>query len=90
MRTQKRKSLAAPDLSAAWAAVMADSKTEDISAYRAAGWKTVEDIANETGRNEVTIAGMLRTLAKQGKFESQCIKTEIANRVRNCRIYRPK
>jgi predicted transcriptional regulator len=90
MRKKKGKSLAPPDLSAAWAAVMADSKTESFDAYRAAGWKTVQEIAEETGRHEVTIAGMMRSLSKQGKVEAKTIKAEVANRVRNCRIYRPK
>ena len=90
MRTQKRKSLAPPDLSAAWAAVMAETKTEDIAAYRAAGWKTIGDIAEESGRHEVTIAGMMVSLTKQGKVEAKTIKAEVANRVRNYRIYRPK
>jgi hypothetical protein len=69
---------------------MAETKTEDISAYRSAGWKTIGDIAEESGRHEATIAGMMMWLAKQGKVEAKTIKAEIANRVRNYRIYRPK
>jgi hypothetical protein len=69
---------------------MAETKTEDIAAYRAAGWKTIGDIAEESGRHEVTIAGMMVSLTKQGKVEAKTIKAEVANRVRNYRIYRPK
>ena len=90
MRTPKRKSLAATDLTAAWAAVLAETKTEDLATYRAAGWKTIQDVAEETGRNEVTIAGLLRNLTKQGKVESKCIRADVGTRIQKCLIYRPK
>ena len=90
MRTKKRKSLAAPDLTAAWAAVLAETKTEDLATYRDAGWKTIQDVAQESGRNEVTIAGMLRNLTKQGKVESKCIRADVGTRIQKCLIYRPK
>ena len=90
MRTPKRKSLAPTDLTKAWAAVLAETKTEDLATYRAAGWKTIQDVSEETGRNEVTIAGMLRNLTKQGKVESKCIRADVGTRIQKCLIFRPK
>ena len=89
MRTKKRPTLAAPTLTDAWAAVLAEQQVEDLDALRKQGWRTINDISAATGRLEVTLATSLRVQANEGILETKTIRAKVGTKVRNVRIYRP-
>lgn len=90
MRKKKTSPLAAPTLTDAWAAVLAEQHVENLDALRKQGWRTIADISAATGRLEVTLATSLRVQANEGILETKTIRAKIGARVRNVRIYRPK
>jgi predicted transcriptional regulator len=89
MRTKKKQPLAAPTLTDAWAAVLAEQQVEDLDALRKQGWRTINDISAATGRLEVTLANSLRVQANEGILETKTIRAKVGTKVRNVRIYRP-
>jgi predicted transcriptional regulator len=89
MRTKKKQPLAAPTLTDAWAAVLAEQQVEDLDALRKQGWRTINDISVATGRLEVTLANSLRVQANEGILETKTIRAKVGAKVRNVRIYRP-
>ena len=89
MRTKKKQPLAAPTLTDAWAAVLAEQQVEDLDALRKQGWRTINDISAATGRLEVTLATSLRVQANEGILETKTIRAKVGAKVRNVRIYRP-
>ena len=89
MRTKKKQPLAAPTLTDAWAAVLAEQQVEDLDALRKQGWRTINDISAATGRLEVTLATSLRVQANEGILETKTIRAKVGTKVRNVRIYRP-
>ena len=89
MRKKKGKSLAAADLSAAWAQFYESTKKEDLEAYAAEGWKTIAKIMEESGLSANSIAHQMQTLVQQKKFEKKLVRAKTGNGVREVAIFRP-
>jgi len=89
MRKKKGESLAAPDLSAAWAKYYASTKEDNLAAYESAGWKTLASIAEESGQSLATVNSQMKTLTTQKSFEKKIIRVMCSNGVRGVAIFRP-
>ena len=89
MRKKKGKSLAAPDLSAAWAKYYASTKEDNLAAYEAQGWKTIASIAAESGQSLATVSSQMKTLTTQKSFEKKIIRAKCSNGIREVAIFRP-
>lgn len=89
MRTKKTESVALAAIDKAWAEVFADKTVEDADLLRKQGWKTVYDLAIETGRLANTLSTSMRVAVESGKFE--CKKTRILHcgKVGITNFYRP-
>jgi hypothetical protein len=89
MRAKKTKSVALAAIDNAWSEAFASNIVEDADALRKQGWKSVRDIARETGRVEHTICKSMRAAVESGKFE--CKKTRIRHlgKVTLTNFYRP-
>ena len=89
MRAKKTKSVALAAIDKAWAEAFADKVVEDADLLRAQGWKSVYDLAVETGRLANTISTSMRSAVESGKFE--CKKTRVLHQGKVCltNFYRP-
>jgi DNA-binding MarR family transcriptional regulator len=66
MRKKARESLAPADLKKAWQAVFENARITDAAPIRAAGWKTVREIAEELGLSYSGASRMLSGKASKG------------------------
>jgi hypothetical protein len=90
MRTQKRKSLAAPDLSAAWQKVYDAVAIEDPAQLAAEGWRNSYDIAGSSNREKQAVERQLEVAVRKGEFEKKQAKIMRAQKVQKMNFYRPK
>ena len=89
MRKKKTKPVALTAIDKAWAEAFADQAVEDADLLRAQGWKTVYDLAAETGRLANTLAGSMRVAVESGKFESKKIRIFHSGKIVLTNFYRP-
>jgi hypothetical protein len=90
MRKKKGKSLAPPDLSAAWQSVFENSRITDVAPLRAAGWKTVREIADELNFSYSGAARMLSNKSERGLLDKCLHKVNDGNGgARTIAFYRP-
>jgi hypothetical protein len=89
MREKKTKSVAIAAIDKAWAEAFADKNVEDGDLLRAQGWKTVYDLAIETGRLANTLAGSMRVAVESGKFECKKIRIVHLGKTILTNFYRP-
>ena len=89
MRTKKRPALASPDLSAAWANFYASTKEDDLEAYAAQGWKTLDRIVEESGQPLPTMTSRMKKLVHQKAFEKKIVRGMTRNGIREVALYRP-
>jgi hypothetical protein len=89
MREKKTKSVAIAAIDKAWAEAFADKNVEDGDLLRAQGWKTVYDLAIETGRLANTLDGSMRVAVESGKFECKKIRVFDSGKVVLMNFYRP-
>ena len=89
MRKKKTESVALTAIDKAWAEAFASNIVEDGDLLRAQGWKTVYDLAAETGRFASTLAGSMRAAVESGKFESKKIRILHSGKIVLTNFYRP-
>jgi hypothetical protein len=89
MRKKKRPTLAPADLTAAWSAVVSESKVEDLVALGKAGWKTSNELSEILGKPKPSLQQFFDKKIKSGEFETRMVKAISNGKVRNMRIYRP-
>jgi predicted ArsR family transcriptional regulator len=91
MRTPKRKSLASADLTSAWEAVFETSRITDAAPLRAAGWRTVREIAADLGLSYSGASRMLSGKASKGLLDRSTHKVDDGKGTpRTTTFYRPK
>jgi hypothetical protein len=90
MRTQKRKSLAPPDLSAAWQKVYDAVAIEDPAQLAKEGWRNSYDIAQGSNREKQAVERQLEVAVRKGEFEKKQAKIMRAQKVQKLNFYRPK
>jgi hypothetical protein len=90
MRTKKRPTVAAPDLTKAWSAFFEDVAVEDPAELKKQGWKTNAEIAtiakyeNQGGRQ------LADSYVRQGILEKKLAKIMVGAKRKNVNFYRPK
>ena len=89
MRKKKTESVALTAIDKAWAEAFADQAVEDADLLRAQGWKTVYDLATETGRLANTLAGSMRVAVESRKFECKKIRILHQGKIAITNFYRP-
>ena len=89
MRKKKTESVALAAIDKAWAEAFADQAVEDADQLRAQGWKTVYDLATETGRLANTLSTSMRVAVESGKFESKKIRILHSGKIVLTNFYRP-
>ena len=89
MRKKKTESVALTDIDKAWSQAFASNIVEDGELLRKQGWKTVYDLAIETGRLANTLAGSMRVAVESGKFECKKIRVLHSGKVALKNFYRP-
>ena len=90
MRKKKGKSLAAPDLSAAWQKVYDAVAIEDPAQLAAEGWRNSYDIAGSSNREKQAVERQLEVAVRKGEFEKKQAKIMRAQKVQKMNFYRPK
>lgn len=89
MRAKKTKSVALAAIEKAWSQAFASNIVEDGDLLRAQGWKTVYDLAIETGRLANTLSGSMRVAVESGKFECKKIRIVHSGKTVLTNFYRP-
>jgi DNA-binding MarR family transcriptional regulator len=90
MRKKKGESLASPDLTSAWEAVFETSRITDAAPLRAAGWRTVREIADDLGLSYSGASRMLSGKASKGLLDRCTHKVDDGKGTpRTTTFYRP-
>jgi predicted transcriptional regulator len=89
MRTKKRTPVAASNITAAWAKVFEDAKIDDIKQLHREGWRSVYDIADQSGRSRNTTSNVLEAEVKSGRFEKKLAKVKRGSQIKQLCFYRP-
>lgn len=80
-----------PDpVSKAWEDFYKANKTDDAKKLRAQGWKTIKEIAAESGASVSSVNGRLASLLNARKVEKRTARLMTDRGVRDIAIYRPK
>jgi hypothetical protein len=77
-------------VTAAWVKFFDSQKTESLDDYKAEGWKTPRDLAEEIGIPLTTARNMCQRNAESGRLEVKKIKAQSERGVRVVCVYRPK
>jgi hypothetical protein len=72
----------------AWAAFLQEGESADTEALRADGWRTVKDLAEESGRGMNSIDHQIRR--NRDKFDQKSVRVMVGGGMRNVMMYRPK
>jgi predicted transcriptional regulator len=89
MRKKTQSPLASTDITAAWARVFEDAKIDDIEQLHSEGWRSVYEIAKESGRIRNTIAAALDSEVRAGRFEKKLAKIKRGTQTKQICFYRP-
>ena len=89
MRKKKTESVALAAIDKAWAEAFADKVVEDADLLRAKGWKTLNDLSLETGRNTTTLLSNMKAAVDSGKFEFKKIRILHSGKTILTNFYRP-
>jgi predicted transcriptional regulator len=81
--------LASADITAAWARVFEQAKVDDIEQLKSEGWRSVYEIAEESGRIRNTIAVALDSEVRAGRFEKKMAKIKRGSQTKQICFYRP-
>lgn len=80
-----------PDpVSKAWEDFYKANKTDDAKKLAAQGWKTIKEIAAESGASVSSVNGRLASLCNARKVEKRTARLMTDRGVRDIAIYRPK
>jgi hypothetical protein len=90
MRTKKRPSVAAPDLTKAWSAFFESASVEDPAELKKQGWKTNAEIAQQSGLRGNAGRQLADLAVRNGILEKRAVKIIIKGRRCNVNFYRPK
>lgn len=89
MRTKTQSPLASSDITSAWKRVFENSKIDDIEQLNSEGWRSLYDIAEESGRTRNTIAAALDSEVRAGRFEKKLAKIKRGSQTKQICFYRP-
>jgi predicted transcriptional regulator len=89
MRKKTQSAVASADITAAWARVFEEAKIDDIEQLHREGWRSVYEIAEESGRTRNTIAGALDSEVRAGRFEKKLAKIKHGTQTKQVCFYRP-
>jgi predicted transcriptional regulator len=81
--------VAASNITAAWAKVFEDAKIDDIKQLHREGWRSVYDIADQSGRSRNTTSNVLEAEVKSGRFEKKLAKVKRGSQIKQLCFYRP-
>jgi hypothetical protein len=80
-----------PDpVSKAWEDFYKANKTDDAKKLAAQGWKTIKEIAAESGASVAAVNSRMTSLMNARKVEKRTARLMTQNGVRDIAIYRPK
>lgn len=71
----------------AWADYLESNKPENIDHLRAEGWRTIQDLAEQSGESDYAIRGRM---IRDKRIESKLVRCFIGSKLRDVRIFRPK
>ena len=77
-------------ITAAWAKFFTTQKTESLEDYKAEGWKTPRDLAEEIGITLSAARNMCQRNSATGLLEEKKIKAQSDRGIRALCVYRPK
>ncbi len=89
MRKKTQSAVASPDITAAWARVFEEAKIDDIEELHCEGWRSVYEIAEESGRTRNTIAAAFDSEVRAGRFEKKLAKIKRGTQTKQVCFYRP-
>ena len=89
MRTKTQSAVASANITAAWARVFEEAKIDDIEQLHREGWRSVYEIAEESGRSRNTIAVALDSEVRAGRFEKKLAKIKRVTQTKQICFYRP-
>jgi len=89
MPTKKKPRVAPAALTAAWDAIIADQKLDDIDALQAQGWMTVADYGERAGLSDAASRGRLDCMLGTGLLEKKNVRIKTRSGVRSVSVYRP-
>ena len=89
MRTKKRPTLAAPDLTAAWEQFYQSTKEDDLDALATEGWKSMNQMVEESGKPLPTITSRMKSLVQKKVFDRKIVRALTGQGVREIALYRP-
>ena len=77
-------------VSKAWEDFYKANKTDDAKKLAAQGWKTIKEIAAESGATVSSVSGRMVSLLNARKVEKRTARLMTDRGVRDIAIYRPK
>lgn len=89
MRKKTEPALASANITAAWARVFEDAKVDDIEELHREGWRSVYDIAKQSGRCRSTTCKALDEQVDAGRFEKKLAKIKRGAQTKTVSFYRP-
>jgi predicted transcriptional regulator len=89
MRKKTQSALASANITSAWARVFEEAKIDDIEQLRGQGWRSLYEIAEESGRIPNTIAAALASEVMAGRFEKKLAKIKRGTQTKHVCFYRP-
>lgn len=89
MRKKTQPAVASANITAAWARVFEEAKIDDIEQLHREGWRSVYEIAEESGRTRNTIAAALDSEVRAGRFEKKLAKIKRGSQTKQICFYRP-
>jgi hypothetical protein len=90
MRTKKRPTVAAPDLTKAWSAFFAEAAVCDPAELKRDGWMTNNEIAELSNLKFGAGRQLADSAVREGKLEKKVAKVMVKGRRWNVNFYRPK
>lgn len=90
MRAKKTKSVAIANVELAWANLFASTVVHDVKDLAKQGWRSINEISDQSGRLSNTVFGILTAAVKKGQFECLKVKAESNGKVVVINFYRPK
>jgi hypothetical protein len=90
MRTKKRPTVAAPDLTKAWSAFFEDVAVTDSAELKKQGWMTNAEIAQQSKLEGEAGRQLAEIAFRRGVLEKKVAKIMVSGRRKNVNFYRPK
>jgi|688.fasta_scaffold308607_3 hypothetical protein len=89
MRKKTQSPLASANITAAWERVFEQAKVNDIEQLHSEGWQSVYDIAEQSGRCQITLCKALDKEVSARRFEKKLAKIKRGPQIKTVSFYRP-